>query len=50
MRSVFELSCHNDSFYPHWPAAQGDAIKAPLWDVAAQGPTAYPNNAAFVQQ
>jgi exportin-1 len=29
---------------------QGDAIKAPLWDVAAQGPTAYPNNAAFVQQ
>lgn len=29
---------------------QGDAIKAPLWDVAAQGPTAYPSNAAFVQQ
>ena len=27
-----------------------DVIKAPLWDVAAQGPTAYPNNLAFVQQ
>eukprot|EP00878_Enallax_costatus_P005895 GHUV01006184.1.p1 GENE.GHUV01006184.1~~GHUV01006184.1.p1 ORF type:complete len:956 (+),score=324.49 GHUV01006184.1:1172-4039(+) len=25
-------------------------IKAPLWDVAAKGPTAYPNNAAFVQE
>ena len=30
--------------------AQTDAIKAPLWDVGAQGPTAYPSNAAFVQQ
>jgi exportin-1 len=28
---------------------QGDAIKAPLWDVAAAGPAAYPSNAAFVQ-
>ena len=27
-----------------------DVIKAPLWDVPAQGPTAYPNNLAFVQQ
>ena len=26
----------------------GDAIKAPLWDVAALGPTAFPNNNAFV--
>jgi hypothetical protein len=25
-------------------------IKAPLWDVAALGPAAYPSNAAFVQQ
>jgi exportin-1 len=25
-------------------------IKGPLWDVAAKGPTAYPNNAAFVQE
>ena len=29
---------------------QTDAIKAPLWDVAALGPTAFPSNAAFVQQ
>lgn len=29
---------------------QPDVITAPLWDVAAQGPTAYPSNAAFVQQ
>lgn len=28
---------------------QSDAIKAPLWDAAALGPTAYANNAAFVQ-
>lgn len=28
---------------------QGPAITAPLWDVAAQGATAYPNNAAFIQ-
>jgi hypothetical protein len=27
-----------------------DVIKAPLWDVAALGPTAFPNNAAFVHQ
>ncbi len=27
-----------------------DVITAPLWDVAAQGPTAYSSNAAFVQQ
>ena len=29
---------------------QTDAIKAPLWDVAALGPAAYPSNAAFAQQ
>jgi exportin-1 len=29
---------------------QTDAIKAPLWDVTTLGPTAFPNNAAFVQQ
>lgn len=29
---------------------QTDVIKAPLWDVATLGPTAFPNNAAFVQQ
>lgn len=28
---------------------QTEAIKAPLWDVAAQGPAAFPSNAAFVQ-
>lgn len=28
---------------------QTNAIKAPLWDVTALGPTAYPSNAAFVQ-
>lgn len=27
-----------------------DVIKAPLWDVASLGPTAFPNNAAFVHQ
>lgn len=27
-----------------------DAIKAPLWDTAALGPTACPNNAAYVHQ
>ena len=27
-----------------------DVIKAPLWDVAAQGPTAYPNNSTYVNQ
>lgn len=27
-----------------------DAIKAPLWDTAALGPTAFPNNAAYVHQ
>jgi hypothetical protein len=27
-----------------------DVIKAPLWDVAAQGPTAFPNNSTFVNQ
>ena len=32
------------------PAAQGDALKAPLWDVAALGAAAYPSNAAYVQQ
>lgn len=32
------------------PRTQGDAIKAPLWDVAAQGPAAFPSNAAYVQQ
>ena len=26
----------------------GDVIKAPLWDVAALGPAAYPSNAVFV--
>ncbi len=26
----------------------GDVIKAPLWDVGALGPAAYPSNAAFV--
>ena len=25
-------------------------IKAPLWDEAAKGPTAYPNNAVFVHE
>ena len=24
--------------------------QAPLWDVAARGPTAYPNNTAFVHE
>ena len=28
----------------------GDVIKAPLWDAAALGPAAFPNNAAFVHQ
>jgi exportin-1 len=27
-----------------------DVIKAPLWDVAAQGPTAFPNNSTYVNQ
>lgn len=27
-----------------------DVIKAPLWDTAALGPAAFPNNAAFVHQ
>jgi hypothetical protein len=27
-----------------------DVIKAPLWDTAALGPSAFPNNAAFVHQ
>ena len=30
--------------------ASEDAIKAPLWDTAALGPSAFPNNAAFVHQ
>jgi exportin-1 len=29
--------------------AQADVIRAPLWDVAALGPAAYPSNAAFIQ-
>jgi hypothetical protein len=32
------------------PSLQGDALKAPLWDVAALGAAAYPSNAAYVQQ
>ena len=28
----------------------GDTIKAPLWDAAAAGPTAYPSNAAYVHE
>ena len=27
-----------------------DAIRAPLWDVEALGPAAFPNNAAYVHQ
>lgn len=30
--------------------ADSNIIKAPLWDVAAKGPTAYPSNAAFVRE
>ena len=30
--------------------ASEDAIKAPLWDTAALGPTAFPNNAAYLNQ
>ena len=26
-----------------------EVVKAPLWDVAAQGPTAFPTNTAYVQ-
>lgn len=26
-----------------------NVVKAPLWDVAAKGPGAFPNNAAFVR-
>jgi len=29
--------------------AESDQLSAPLWDVAALGPTAYPNNSAFVK-
>ena len=25
-------------------------LQGPLWDAAARGPTAYPNNAAFVHE
>lgn len=28
----------------------GTVITAPLWDVAAKGPTAYPSNSAFVRE
>ncbi len=27
-----------------------EIIKAPLWDIAAKGPAAYPSNAAFVRE
>ena len=30
--------------------AESDQLSAPLWDVAAQGPSAYPSNAAFVKE
>lgn len=29
---------------------QGDVIRAPLWDVQAKGPNAYPNNALYARE
>ena len=30
--------------------SESDSLSAPLWDVAAKGPNAYPSNAVFVQE
>ena len=32
-----------------YTVAESDTLSVPLWDVAALGPTAFPDNAAFVK-
>ena len=44
------LKMHAKILHHLFKVVGSDVIKAPLWDVTAQGPTAFPNNAAFVHQ
>lgn len=41
---------HAAILYELFNVLDSNAIKAPLWDVAAKGPSAYPSNNAFVRE
>ncbi len=44
------LKMHAKILHHLFTIVNTDVIKAPLWDTAALGATAFPNNAAFVHQ